>query len=82
VLTGGIPESIVEPFDGWDAIVDEMVRQTMHGRAATLDDVGNVAAFAASEMPPPVRCGAAGGGAAPAQHDGSGLDITCSTEVH
>ena len=48
--TGGVPETIAEGFDGREAIVDDIVRRTMLGRAATLDDVGNVAAFAASDQ--------------------------------
>jgi NAD(P)-dependent dehydrogenase (short-subunit alcohol dehydrogenase family) len=48
--TGGVPESIPESFAGREAITEEIVGQTMLKRAATLDDVGNVAAFAASEQ--------------------------------
>ena len=66
--TGGIPESIPDPFDGRDAIVDEIVGQTMLGRAATLDDVGNVAAFAASDYARSMTATA--------------LNITCGTEVN
>ena len=47
--TGGVPESIPEGFDGREAIVEGIERQTMLGRAATLEDVGNVAAFVASD---------------------------------
>jgi 3-oxoacyl-[acyl-carrier protein] reductase len=47
--TGGVPESLSEGFDGREAIVEAIARQTMLKRAATLDDVGNVAAFAASD---------------------------------
>jgi NAD(P)-dependent dehydrogenase (short-subunit alcohol dehydrogenase family) len=47
--TGGVPETIPEGFDGRAAIVDGIVGQTMLKRAATLEDVGNVAAFAASD---------------------------------
>lgn len=46
--TGGIPEVLPEGFEGRQAIVDDITGRTMLGRAATLDDVGNVAAFAAS----------------------------------
>lgn len=46
--TGGVPESIPE-FDGREAIVEGIEKETMLGRAATLEDVGNVAAFAASD---------------------------------
>lgn len=47
--TGGVPESIPEGFDGRDRIVGDIERMTMLGRAATLEDVGNVAAFVASD---------------------------------
>ncbi|HEX8930026.1 MAG TPA: SDR family oxidoreductase [Actinomycetota bacterium] len=49
--TGGVPESIPEDFDpeAREAIVQMTERQTMLKRAATLEDVGNVAAFAASD---------------------------------
>jgi 3-oxoacyl-[acyl-carrier protein] reductase len=65
--TGGIPESIPESIEGMDAIIDEIVGKTMLGRAATLDDVGNVAAFAASEHARTMTATA--------------LNITCGTEV-
>jgi 3-oxoacyl-[acyl-carrier protein] reductase len=48
--TGGIVETLPEGFDGRQAIVDDITGRTMLRRAATLEDVGNVAAFAASEM--------------------------------
>ncbi len=47
--TGGVPETIPESFDGREEITDMIAGSTMLGRAATLDDVGNVAAFAASD---------------------------------
>ena len=47
--TGGIPESIGTGFEGRDAIVEGIEKMTMLGRAATLEDVGNVAAFVASD---------------------------------
>jgi 3-oxoacyl-[acyl-carrier protein] reductase len=47
--TGGVPDSITEGFEGRDAIVEGIEQQTMLGRAATLEDVGNVAAFVASD---------------------------------
>ena len=47
--TGGVPETIPESFDGREEITEGIVGQTMLGRAATLEDVGNVAAFAASD---------------------------------
>jgi enoyl-[acyl-carrier-protein] reductase (NADH) len=47
--TGGIPETLPEDFAPRQAITDAIVGQTMLGRAATLADVGHVAAFAASD---------------------------------
>jgi 3-oxoacyl-[acyl-carrier protein] reductase len=47
--TGGVPESLETGFSGRDAIVEGMEKATMLGRAATLEDVGNVAAFMASD---------------------------------
>jgi NAD(P)-dependent dehydrogenase (short-subunit alcohol dehydrogenase family) len=47
--TGGIPESIPGDVEGRDAIVAGIVKSAMLNRAATLEDVGNVAAFVASE---------------------------------
>jgi 3-oxoacyl-[acyl-carrier protein] reductase len=47
--TGGVAESLPEGFDGREAIVEGMENATMLGRAATLEDVGNVAAFVASD---------------------------------
>ena len=47
--TGGVPESIPESVGEREEIVERhIVAPTMLGRAATLEDVGNVAAFAAS----------------------------------
>ena len=48
--TGGVPASIPESVDGREAIVEGIEKATMLGRAATLDDVGNAAAFAASDQ--------------------------------
>lgn len=48
--TGGVPESLPEGIDGREAIIEKtIVAPTMLGRAATLEDVGNVAAFVASD---------------------------------
>jgi len=47
--TGGIPDTVPIGYPGREAIVDSIVRPTMLGRAATLDDVGNVAAFLVSD---------------------------------
>jgi 3-oxoacyl-[acyl-carrier protein] reductase len=48
--TGGVPETLPEGFGGREAITEGIVGRTMLGRAASLDDVGNVAAFAASDL--------------------------------
>jgi NAD(P)-dependent dehydrogenase (short-subunit alcohol dehydrogenase family) len=47
--TGGVPETIPEGVDGRGRIVEDIEKMTMLGRAAALDDVGNVAAFVASD---------------------------------
>ena len=47
--TSGIVEAIPEGFEGREEIVDGIVGATMLGRAATFEDVGRVAAFAASD---------------------------------
>lgn len=47
--TGGIPETIPEGTPGRAEIASGIESQTMLKRAATLADVGNVAAFAASD---------------------------------
>ena len=46
---GGIPETLPEDFAPRQAITDAIEARTMLGRAATLADVGHVAAFAASD---------------------------------
>jgi 3-oxoacyl-[acyl-carrier protein] reductase len=47
--TGGVPETLPEGFEGRDAIVEGMEKETLLPRTATLEDVGNVAAFVASD---------------------------------
>jgi 3-oxoacyl-[acyl-carrier protein] reductase len=47
--TGGVPETIPQGVDGRQAIVEDIEKLTMLGRAATLEDVGHAAAFAASD---------------------------------
>lgn len=47
--TGGIPETLPAGFPGRDVIEESIVAKTMVGRAATLADVGAVAAFVASD---------------------------------
>ena len=48
--TGGVPESIPESYERRAAITEGIDQATMLGRAATLEDVGNVAAFVASDQ--------------------------------
>ncbi|HSJ53241.1 MAG TPA: SDR family oxidoreductase [Anaerolineae bacterium] len=48
--TGGVPESISDDFPGKDEIVASIREATLLKRAATLADVGNVAAFLASDL--------------------------------
>lgn len=47
--TGGVPESIPDAFPGREEIASALRRATLLNRVATLADVGNVAAFVASE---------------------------------
>ena len=49
LASGGIPETLPEGFEGRDEIAAMIEGQTLLGRAATLEDVGNAAAFAASD---------------------------------
>jgi 3-oxoacyl-[acyl-carrier protein] reductase len=48
LASGGVPESLPE-VDGRRAIAEMIEAQTLLGRAATLEDVGNAAVFAASD---------------------------------
>jgi 3-oxoacyl-[acyl-carrier protein] reductase len=48
--TGGIPESIPEDYPERDNIINNLLPSTLLNRAATLADVGNVAAFVASDQ--------------------------------
>ena len=48
--TGGIPESIPAGYEGRDRIEEMLTDATMLKRTATLEDVGNAAAVAASDM--------------------------------
>ena len=50
IKTGGIPESIPEDNPERDNIIDKLLPSTLLKRAATLADVGNVAAFVASDQ--------------------------------
>ena len=49
LASGGVPESLPHGFEGREQIVAMIEGQTLLGRAATLEDVGNAAAFAASD---------------------------------
>ena len=49
LASGGIPETLPEGLEGRDQIVEMIEGQTLLGRAATLEDVGDAAAFAASD---------------------------------
>jgi NAD(P)-dependent dehydrogenase (short-subunit alcohol dehydrogenase family) len=49
LATGGVPESLPEDMQGRQAIAEMIEAQTLLGRAATLEDVGNAAVFAASD---------------------------------
>jgi 3-oxoacyl-[acyl-carrier protein] reductase len=48
--TGGVPESIPQDMPDRDVVAAGIQQATMPGRAATLEDVGNVAAFVASDQ--------------------------------
>jgi NAD(P)-dependent dehydrogenase (short-subunit alcohol dehydrogenase family) len=67
IQTGGIPESIPPDMEGAEAITEQLVGATMLGRTATLEDVGNVAAFAASDLARSMTA--------------TKLNITCGSEV-
>jgi 3-oxoacyl-[acyl-carrier protein] reductase len=47
--TGGVPETIPAGVEGREEIAASIEKSSMLGRAATLEDVGNVAAFVASD---------------------------------
>jgi 3-oxoacyl-[acyl-carrier protein] reductase len=47
--TGGVPDTIPAGIEGREAIVQSIEKQTLLGRTATFEDVGNVAAFVASD---------------------------------
>jgi 3-oxoacyl-[acyl-carrier protein] reductase len=65
--TGGLPETIPAGADQRKAIEDDLVGRTLTGRAASLEDVGNVAVFAASDWARTMTATA--------------LNITCGSEV-
>jgi 3-oxoacyl-[acyl-carrier protein] reductase len=47
--TAGVPDTIPDVMDGGEQLAASLNEMTMTGRAATLDDVGTVAAFVASD---------------------------------
>jgi 3-oxoacyl-[acyl-carrier protein] reductase len=49
IRTSGVIDSIPETYEGRDALVASLEGMTMLGRGALLEDVGNVAAFVASD---------------------------------
>lgn len=65
--TGGIPETIPESVTARDRITEQIASQALLGRAATVEDVGNAAVFAASDMARAITA--------------ASLNITCGTEV-
>lgn len=48
--SGGVVETLPRDFEGRDDIIDMVVGETMLNRAATFEDIGNAAVFAASDM--------------------------------
>ena len=48
--TGGVPETLPENYPGRDDLIASLTEPTLLKRTATLADVGNVAAFAASDQ--------------------------------
>ena len=48
--TGGVPESMPDDTPGRDEIIASIENATLLKRAASLDDVGRVAAFIASDQ--------------------------------
>lgn len=65
--TGGVPETIPESYARREAITKDVEAGTMLKRAATLQDVGNVAAFAASDQARTITA--------------SAINITCGSVV-
>jgi 3-oxoacyl-[acyl-carrier protein] reductase len=49
IRTGGIPESMPKDIPGRETIADSLAAASLLGHAATLEDVGQVAAFVASD---------------------------------
>lgn len=67
LITGGIIDTIPDDFEGRDALVESLIAPTMLGRGATMEDVGNVAAFTASDLARTIT--------------GSTINITCGAIV-
>jgi NAD(P)-dependent dehydrogenase (short-subunit alcohol dehydrogenase family) len=67
LITGGIVETMPRDFPDRDNVIEMLVEPTMLKRAATLEDVGNVAAFAASDWAKSVT--------------GAGINISCGAIV-
>ncbi|GAA2547900.1 SDR family oxidoreductase [Winogradskya consettensis] len=65
--TGGVPDSIPQSFEGRAAIEADLVGQTLLGRTATFEDVGNVAVFAASDWARTIT--------------GTAINITCGAVI-
>jgi 3-oxoacyl-[acyl-carrier protein] reductase len=65
--SGGVLEAVPEDSEGRDTIIERIVAATMLGAAATFDDVGNVAAFAASDQARTIT--------------GSTINIACGTTI-
>ena len=49
LASGGVPETFPQDFEGIDEDHEMIEAQTLLGRAATLEDIGNAAVFAASD---------------------------------
>jgi 3-oxoacyl-[acyl-carrier protein] reductase len=54
LASGGVPESLPEGFEGREQIVQLIEGQALLERAATLEEVGHAAAFAASDRARPI----------------------------
>jgi len=52
IRTGGIPESLPKDIPGRETIADSIAAASLLGHAATLEDVGQVAAFVAVDDEP------------------------------
>jgi 3-oxoacyl-[acyl-carrier protein] reductase len=49
LASGGVPESFPDDFEGMEKIIEMMEGETLMGRAASLEEIGDAAAFAASD---------------------------------